>query len=282
VTIDQALARARAILQEAGVPDPDLDAELLLRHVLGFDRARVIAEGRSPLPSEAEPRFEALLQARARRQPLQHLLGRQAFWKHDFLVGPDVLIPRPETELVVEESLRLLEGLDRPVVADVGTGSGCIALSLAGEREDAEVHAIDVSGAALVVARANAEMLGLTHRVAFYEGDLLAPVAERAGRIDLVASNPPYADPSERETLAPEVRDHEPGLALFPPGDAYSIYRRLLPEARVALRPGGGLVLEIGLGMADEVRGLAEAVGFTVEIVRPDLQGIPRVVVARR
>jgi release factor glutamine methyltransferase len=281
VTIDEAIERAAEKLRAAGVPTPELDSELLLRHVLGFDRALIVTLGRSPLSLEAEKSFAALVEGRAARRPLQHLVGTQAFWKHEFLVTPDVLIPRPETELVVEESLRLLAGHDRPVVVDVGTGSGCIALSLAAERPDAEVHAIDRSPAALAVARTNADRLGLS-RVAFHEGDLLAPLGRAAARLDLVVSNPPYADPDDRHTLAPEVRDHEPPMALFPPDDAYSIYRRLAPEAFAALRPGGGLVLEIGLGMDREVTAIVTAAGFAVDAVRPDLQGIPRTVVARR
>jgi release factor glutamine methyltransferase len=281
VTIDEAIERAAEKLRTAGVSTPDLDAELLLRHVLGFDRARIIAESRLPLSFEAEEHFASLVDARAARRPLQHLVGTQAFWKHEFLVTPDVLIPRPETELVVEESLRLLAGHDRPVVVDVGTGSGCIALSLAAERPDAEVHAIDRSPAALAVARINADRLGLSARVAFHEGDLLAPLRPRVTGLDLIVSNPPYAAPADRHTLAPEVRDHEPPMALFPPDDAYSIYRRLVPEAFVALRPRGGLVLEIGLGMDQEVIAIVAAAGFAVDAVRPDLQGIPRTVVAR-
>ena len=282
MTIDEAIERAAEKLRTAGVSTPELDAELLLRHVLGFDRARIIAEGRFPLSVEAEKRFATLVDGRTRRRPLQHLVGTQAFWKHEFLVTPDVLIPRPETELVVEESLRLLAGHDRPVVVDVGTGSGCIALSLAAERPDAEMHAIDRSPAALAVARANADRLGLSARVAFHEGDLLAPLGRAAAHLDLIVSNPPYADPAGRQGLAPEVRDHEPPMALFPPDDAYSIYRRLAPEAFAALRPGGGLVLEIGLGMDREVTAIVAAAGFTVDAIKPDLQGIPRTVVARR
>ena len=145
---------------------------------------------------------------------------------------PDVLIPRPETELLVEAALELLRAAARPVIADVGTGSGCIALALAAEREDAEVHATDLSEAALAVARDNERRLGLEGRVAWQLGDLLEPVAAAIrGRVDLVVSNPPYVDQAERDSLAPEVRDHEPELALFPPGDALSVYRRLVPAA---------------------------------------------------
>jgi release factor glutamine methyltransferase len=282
VTIDEAIARAAFTLRTAGVETPELDAELLLRHVLGFDRAKLVAEGRSALPEGATSRYEAVVRERAARRPLQHLVGTQAFWKHEFLVGPDVLIPRPETELVVEESLRFLADLKAPVVVDVGTGSGCIALSLAAERRDAFVHAVDISEAALRVARANADRLALAGRVSFYEGDLLEPVTALRGRVDLVVSNPPYVDSASRPDLGPEVRDGDPALALFPPGEPYSLYRRLATEALALLRPGGGLIVEVGAGMAAEVERTVEGAGLAVSKVRPDLQGIPRALVALR
>lgn len=282
VTIAQALERAAVMLRRAGVSTPELDAELLLRHVLRWDRARVVAEGPSALPEEAEPRFLALVRERASRRPLQHLVGTQAFWKADFLVSPDVLIPRPETELLVEEALRFLAGRKHPVIVDVGTGSGCIALSLAAERLDAEVHAVDLSPAALAVAAANADRLRLRSRVAFHLGDLLSPLQALRGRVDLVASNPPYVNPAHRASLAPEVRDHEPALALFPDGEPCLAYRRLVPGAHELLGPGGGLILEVGQGMDQEVSAIAVDAGFRIETVRKDLQGIPRTVVAVR
>lgn len=194
----------------------------------------------------------------------------------------DVLIPRPETEGLVEASLELLGGRDEPVVVDVGTGSGCIALSLAADIAVSRVHAIDLSAAALVVARENARRLGLEGRVTFHQGDLLQPVDRLFGTIDLIVSNPPYVDPEEAGSLAPEVRDHEPAQALFPPGDRLAVYRRLFPGAGAALAAGGALVLEIGHGMAPEVSALARESGFVVDRVLPDLQGIPRTLVAHR
>lgn len=177
-------------------------------------------------------------------------------------------------------SLEVLAGRESPVVVDVGTGTGCIALSLAAEVAGARVHAVDVSAAALDVARANLLRLGVEGRVTFHLGDLLEPVARLWGTVDLIVSNPPYVDPQEAASLAPEVRDHEPALALFPPGDRFAVYRRLVPEAARALVAGGTLVLEIGQGMAPGVTALAEASGFRVDRVLPDLQGIARTVVA--
>jgi release factor glutamine methyltransferase len=281
-SVAAALELGAARLRAAGVPAPAFDAELLLRHVLGWDRAAVLVGSAAPLPAEPRARYEALLAERERRRPLQHLTGTQAFWRHEFLVTPDVLIPRPETELVVEAALGLLRLAPAPVIVDVGTGSGCIALCLAAELPGAEVHATEVSREALAVAEANAHRLGLAGRVHFHEGDLLEPLAALAGRLDLVASNPPYVGEDERETLAPEVRDHEPAPALFPPGDRYSIIRRLVPAAARLLRPAGHLVLEVGLGMSREAAALCRAAGLAVTAVKPDLQGIPRAIVARR
>ncbi|HEY5908181.1 MAG TPA: peptide chain release factor N(5)-glutamine methyltransferase [Vicinamibacteria bacterium] len=286
MTITQALAGAAEMLRAAGVPSPEADAERLLRHALGWDRARLLAEGRASLPAPEAGAFEALLAERARRRPLQHLVGTQAFWKHDFLVTPDVLIPRPETELIVEEALRALAGRDRPLLVDVGTGSGCIALSLAAELPGAVVHAVDLSAAALAVARSNARRLGLEGRVHFHEGDLLDPVlAARPAEacIDLVVSNPPYVDPADRPSLAPEVRDHEPALALFPPGpDVYRLYERLAAQAFGSLSEDGALIVEVGMGMEPEVRRRVGRAGFQAIEGRRDLQGIPRILIARR
>jgi release factor glutamine methyltransferase len=283
VRVADALADAERALRDAGVPDPERDAQRLLRHALGWDAAALVSRSRELVAATALARFESLVAERSRRVPLQHLVGAVEFWRRDFLVSPAALIPRPETELLVERALRALPAGRAPVVVDVGTGTGCIALSIAAERPDARVHAVDVSGDALALARENARRLGLEGRVAFHEGDLLAPVASLAGQADLIASNPPYLDASEMDTLAVEVRDHEPRVALLPPdGNRYSIYRRLLPQACRWLRPDGLLLLEIGLGMEQKLRALCASAGLCVVEVLPDLQAIPRVVVARR
>ena len=282
MTVAALLFDAAATLAAAGVEAPDRDAERLLRHVLGWDRARLIAHPEHDVPAELAASFGALLARRASREPLQYILGTQAFWKHEFLVTPAVLIPRPETEILVETSLELLRGIERPRVVDVGTGSGCVALSLAAERPDAELHATDTSAPALGVAIENARRLGLEGRVAFHHGDLLAPVARFAGRIDLVVSNPPYVDPAERKALAPEVRDHEPALALFPPGDPLSVYRRLARASASSLRPGGWLVVELGQGQASSVQAACRDEGLGPTRLDRDLAGIPRSLAARR
>lgn len=282
MTVLEALRRSGARLRSAGVPSPEHDAEVLLRHVLGWDRARLVAEGPAPLAPADEASFLRLVDERARRRPLQHLTGIQWFWKLELRVTSDVLVPRPETELLVEAALELLEDVERPLVVDVGTGSGCIALSLASERPDATVHATDISEAALAVARDNALRLGLDGHVTFRRGDLLEPVGALTGRLDLILSNPPYVSMAEWHTLAPEVRLHDPRPALIPPGDRLSVYRRLAPAAAHFLHRGGALAVEIGRGMEDEVRRELEGAGLQVTGVRPDLAGIPRVLIARR
>lgn len=282
MTVADALADAAHQLRAAGVAEAQLDAELLLRHVTGWDRAAVLARPEVEVPSQALSRYRSLVEERARRRPLQHLTGIQAFWRHEFVVTPDVLIPRPETEVLVEASLALLHVRPRSVVVDVGTGSGCIALSLAAEAGEAQVHATDLSPRALAVARQNAEKLGLAEHVRFHEGDLLEPLGRIEGRLDLVVSNPPYVDPADAPALPPEVRDHEPALALFPPGEPLAIFRRLLAQAARFLRPGGHVIVEVGHGQSDLVAGLGAAAGLVVERVLYDLSRVPRAVVARR
>jgi release factor glutamine methyltransferase len=281
LTVAAALQRCAARLSGAGIADAALDAELLLRHVTGWDRATLLASPTAKLATEPASRLRKLVEERARRRPLQHLTGTQWFWRHELHVTPDVLIPRPETELLVEAVLEVLDGAARPLAVDVGTGSGCIALSLAAELPEARIHATDISRAALSVAEQNAVRLGLAERVCFHAGDLLEPLMHLAGRFHLVVSNPPYVDPSEAASLAPEVRDHEPHVAVFAPLQRYSVYCRLVPQARQLLGPGGRLVLEVGQAMSDEVSRICSQAGFDVERIVPDLQAIPRVVVAR-
>ena len=276
------LAAAAARLREAGIETGALDAELLVRHVLGWDRAVLLTRTRDALDGVAATEILRLVEERAARRPLQHLTGSQAFWRHEFFVTKDVLVPRPETEILVEAALAVLAPGQAPMVVDVGTGSGNIALSLAAERPDAEVHAVDISSAALQVARENARRLGLLSAVRFHEGDMLSPWSGRGPLFHLVASNPPYVDALEVEALAPEVRDHEPRQALVPPGSTLSIYERLAPQAASVLLPGGHLIVEVGAGQAAAVSAIAARASLQVTRVISDLQGIPRTIVARK
>jgi release factor glutamine methyltransferase len=260
--------------------DAEKDAERLVRFVLGISRAEVFAHPERLLSSEEERRVRSLVRERARHVPLQHLLGSQPFWRHEFKVSRDVLIPRPETEILVEAALAALEGRKAPRIVDVGTGSGCIGLSIAAALPDAEVHLVDISPSALALARENARLLEVEPRIKFHLGDLLAPFRGSPGSFDLVASNPPYVSAEEVALLAPEVRDHEPRIALVAPGDRASLYRRLAPEAAILLRDGGIFALEIGAGMRDEIVPIVEGAGFVETRVLPDLQGIPRTILA--
>jgi release factor glutamine methyltransferase len=250
--------------------------------VLGWTRADVVTRSTEAVPREAAQLFWEAVEQRSRRRPLQHLTGTQAFWRHELIVTPDVLVPRPETELLVETALDKLRDLAAPVIVDVGTGSGCIALALAAERPDAEVHATDLSPAALRVARGNAARLGLESRVEFHEGDLLQPMATHAGSVDLVVSNPPYVTDEEWTRLEPEVRDHDPRMALVPPEGVSSVYARLARGAAAVVRGGGWLLVEIGAGLDRVVADRMASEGFTDVFVRADLRGIGRLVGGRR
>jgi release factor glutamine methyltransferase len=284
LTVDHALDIAIARLRAGGVDHPSLDGELLLRHVLGWDRAEVLTRRGDALSPGDEARFLDLVAARAQRRPLQHLTGTQAFWHHEFVVGPAVLIPRPETELLVEASLGLLEKTTAPRVIDVGTGSGCIVLSLAAERPDAILVATDLSAAALRVARENASRMNFADRVRFVRGDLLDAFRSDAVAppFDLVVSNPPYVNEAEWRDLPPEVRDHDPRSALVPPEGVAALYGRLMAGAARVLRPGGTVAVEVGAGQSGAVAAQAARAGFVAPSTLRDLQGIPRVVVGTR
>jgi release factor glutamine methyltransferase len=280
MTARDALRIAEPRLAQAGIPRPDLDAERLLRFALDCDQAHLIAHPERILDASQKRTFLESIARRCRREPLQHIVGEQEFWRHSFEVSPAALIPRPETEGLMEAALQCLAGTKRPIVVDVGTGTGCLALSLAAERRDAEVHAVDISPQALELAQRNARRLRQSG-VHFHLGSWLDPVAALVGRIDLVISNPPYVDPTTPD-LAPEVADHDPALALFPAGGVYAAYETLVPQAATSLRPGGWLVLELGAGLADGVAQIVSGSGLCVHDVSADLQGIPRTLVAQR
>lgn len=277
----EAIASARAVLAQSGIPPADaaIDAEVLARHVLGWDRARLLAYGRDPAPPHFSEDFNALVQRRGRREPVAMILGRREFWGLDFEVTPDVLVPRPETELVVEEALAFARSHTCRSAVDVGTGSGCIAVALAGELPGLRITAIDTSRAALAVAARNAASHGVAERISFVEGDVLDPVCVP---VDLIVSNPPYVPEVDAATLAPDVLRFEPHMALFGGGDGFDVLRRLFNDAHARLAPGGRLIVEFGFGQATELRELAIDSGWDVIRVREDLQGIPRTAVLAR
>ena len=287
----QALRAAIAKLEAAKIDQARLQAEVLAFHVLGCDRAYLIAHPERDLTDAEQSQYDKFIARRAAGEPLQYITGHQEFWKADFLVTPAVLIPRPETEHLIEAALALIRsaahlsrenrvaGGEAPSlkIIDVGTGSGAIAVTLARELPQAEVHAVDLSPAALELARRNAERLGA--RVYFAQSDLLAAVARDAG-FDFVVSNPPYVATSEWAAVQEVVRRHEPSLALFAGDDGLDVIRRLIPQAAEILRPGGWLLFEIGYAQWDAVRALLK--DWNDVHSAADLAGIPRVVLARK
>jgi release factor glutamine methyltransferase len=278
VQLKQALDQAVSNLISQNVPSPRMNAELLLMFTLGCDRAHLFAHPERELSVEESTRYDAALGERARGVPAQYITGHQEFWGMDLIVSPAVLIPRPETEHVVETVLNLIPVPGSGIrIADVGTGSGAIALALAGEFPRAEIHATDISSVALEIAKANATRLELNDRVQFHNTDLLAGLS---GRFDLVVSNPPYVGESEEDQVQLEVRKFEPRHAVFAGPKGIEVIARLIPQALEVLRPGGWIVFEISGTIADEVQPLLK--DWDDFGIIPDLQGIPRVVRARK
>ena len=256
------------------------DAEALLLHHIGRNRAWLLAHRDDEYGGCSAIGYAALVDRRLRGEPIQYITGEAEFYGLPFGVTPAVLIPRPETEHLVEKVIDLCRGIERPRIVDVGAGSGAIAVALAHEVTHSQVTAIDISSDALAIARDNAGRNGVAERVRFLQGDLLAPVAGE--QFDIVASNPPYVSIHDQNTLDVEVRDHEPHTALFAGPDGLAIYRRLIPQAFGALVPCGHIALEIGYDQRNAIRELLTASGFqNIEFI-PDLQGIARVAVARR
>ncbi|HRC84148.1 MAG TPA: peptide chain release factor N(5)-glutamine methyltransferase [Thermoanaerobaculia bacterium] len=275
--VGQLLDRARARLREAPHQPSPREALLLLGHVLGCSEAQVLARSREPLECEPRERFESLLERRLAGEPMAYLKGRREFYGREFGVDSRTLIPRPETEHLVEAALALPLPA-APRILDLGTGSGILAITLAAELPQARVVAVDLSLDALAVARANARMLG-PGRVALAATDLAS--ALELGAFDLVVSNPPYVALEEAVGLSPEVRDYEPGLALFATEGGLAIHRRLLERA-AGLRPGAFLAFEIGDGQLEGVLALAEPQPVELVEARKDYASKPRVVVLKR
>jgi release factor glutamine methyltransferase len=282
MTIHDLVQGARARFMEAGINAnlASLDAEVLARKVLGWDRARFITERYEPATSSFLLNFEHVVARRVRREPISYITGTREFWGIDFEVTPDVLIPRPETELIIEEALERIETNSRPVILDVGTGSGCIAVVLAREIPGARVVATDVSGGALEVARRNAARHGVTDRIRFVETSFLDGIDDAA---DLIVSNPPYVPSVSAPGLTPEVRDYEPGVALFGGEDGLENLRRVIEASLPRLLPGGWLIMEFGYGQDEQVAKLVpEYPGLTLTKIRHDLQDIPRTAIIRK
>jgi release factor glutamine methyltransferase len=276
VNLQAALRAGVEHLEENGVGSPRMNAEVLLMFVLGCDRAHLYAHPERGLTDDEQTRYQEALAERARGVPAQYITGHQEFWGLDLVVTPAVLIPRPETEHLVETVIELARGMASPRIVDVGTGSGCVTLALARELPAAVIQATEISPAALEIARANAARLQLAERVRFHETDLLAGLPD--ADFDIVASNPPYVGESEYDKVQLEVRKFEPRSAVFAGHDGMDVIRRLVPEARRALRPGGWLAIEIGYSQSESAGGLLRSWRDVHTVA--DLQGIPRVIVA--
>jgi len=281
ITIKPTLEAATARLRAAGVSDARRNAELLLAELLEIDAGALFLRRGEGLDPAQAGRFGEPIERWAKREPLQHITGRQEFYGLSFRVDRRVLVPRPETEGLVDAVLD--SGLsEHGRVADLGTGSGCVAVAVAVSRSDLELLALDRSEAALVVARENAEALGVAAQIDFRRGDLAAPPAEWRGTMHAVVCNPPYVSEAEWAGLEPEVRDHDPREALVPGPTGLEAYRVLAPAVFELLRDRGKLVLELGAGQADAVGELVRMAGLRTLQIQPDLNGIPRVLVAEK
>jgi len=284
-TISQAIAEGAGRFREPRIHEERRTAGVLLCHVLGIDRTYLLTRSEEQIDEARYREYLALVERRATGEPLQYITGHQEFYGLDFTVTPDVLIPRPETEFLAERVIKLVRELrnETPLIVDLGTGSGCIAVTLALHLPGARVIAIDSSNAALDVARANAERHGARDRIEFVEGDLLAPLLERhlEAAVDVLTSNPPYVGEDRPELIQREVSEWEPHAALFGGADGLDFYRRLLLDAPRYLKPDGYLVFEIGYGQLDAILELIDRSALELVDVTHDLQGLPRTLALR-
>lgn len=264
-------------LQNKGVDNPRLDAERLLSHLLEMDRVHLYLNFDRPMEAAELDAYRALVKRRAAREPLQYILGETEFWSLPMTVNPSVLIPRADTEVLVEEAIARLS--DTASLLDAGAGSGAIGIALAHEKPGIDVTALDLSPAALKVVQCNAQRNDVAERVSLLEGDLCRLPAQRW---DMIVSNPPYVPEDTYPTLMPEVRDFEPSLAVTIAGDGLACYRALATQAETALNPGGWLLVEVGVDQAKAVLQLFEQAGLTECFSRADYGGIERVVGGRR
>ena len=284
MTLHETLAAARQRLVAAGIAEHEaaIDVDVYARTILGWDRARILTELHAAAPAALEPRFSEWLSRREQKEPSAYIIGSREFWGLHFEVSPAVLIPRPESEFIVEEALALMNarnGNHAPWIADVGTGSGCIAVALAHTVPDARVVATDISGDALAVARRNARRNGVGDRVHFVETSYMDGIE---GRFDVITSNPPYVKEQDRQYASRAVVRYEPHVALFGGDDGLSGVRAVLDGARFRLAQGGWLIFEFGLGQDDEIRELVDTYPeYRLDRIRDDLQGIPRTAVVQ-
>ena len=280
ISIAEALHSAWRILDRAGVPEARREAGSLLSFILGKDRTFLISHAEDQLSDDSLRRFRENVERRAAGEPLQYITGVQDFFGREFRVTADVLIPRPETELLVEAALEVA-GPDA-FICDVGTGSGCIAITLLREIREARAVAVDKSAAAIAVAKLNAQNLSVSDRLEILISDCFDALDSSRYQFDLVVSNPPYVSEAMMSGLQREVRDHEPLVALSPGADGLSVIRRLLQETPDFLKACGYLIMEIGFDQGETVKELIDNSVWHLPDIKPDLQGIPRIVVLQR
>jgi release factor glutamine methyltransferase len=268
--------------RDAGLDSANIDARMLIGHVLSLDHTALVTAGDRPLGAEERKAIAALARRRLAREPVARIIGSKEFWSLPLRINTSTLVPRPETETVVEVALAAIDASGPRTralrIADLGTGSGALLLALLSELPNASGIGTDTSLDALIMARANAQRLGIT-RAAFVAGDMARPLS---APLDLIVSNPPYIASAEFAALAPEVRAFDPRSALDGGADGLDCYRSLSASAPALLKPGGALVVEIGAGQADDVARLFSAAGLALEPPQPDLNGIPRVLLARK
>ena len=289
-TVIKALTWAETYLKRFKIPEAKIDAEYLLSHILKCKRQELYLNPDTQLTNQEINTFKGFIQKRSKREPLQYIIGEEEFRGLVFKVTRDVLIPRPETELLVEEAVSLISNLQtpapkQPTIIDLCTGSGCIAVSIAKEIEECRVYATDISEKALAIAKENAKRHSVENRISFLQGSFLEPLKGKGleGKIDIMLSNPPYVSKKDMKKLQPEIKEYEPPLALYGGEDGLDSYRTIIPEALTYLKNGGYLILEIGYGQAEGVKelfGKNLAYG-EIEIIK-DLSGIERVVKAKR
>ena len=280
ISIAEAILQGANKLRKAGVPEARREAGSLLAFLLDKDRTFILSHADDPISGEQEMLFHEFLDARAQGEPAQYITGRQDFFGLEFEVTPDVLIPRPETELLVEAAIKIVRSEEKVSFCDVGTGSGCIAITLLTRLPLAFAIAVDVSTAALDIAKRNAARHRVTDRVEFLLSDCFDSIPQQS--FDLIVSNPPYVAEDAVATLQREVRDFEPRIALTAGGDGLDVIRRLVRDARDYLKPGGHLLFEIGFDQHEAVGGLIDAQVWEMLDIHQDLQGIPRTVALRK
>ena len=282
-TIAQAIVEAAQILRQAGVPEARREAASLLEHIMGRDRTFLITHAESALASSEVRRLRDMVERRAAGEPLQYITGHQGFYGLDFEVTPDVLIPRPETELLVETALGILDKAEKPpLICDVGTGSGCIPISILHERPFAQAIGLDISLPALRVAARNSARHNVRERLALVASDCFAALRSDRAPFSMIVSNPPYIAEAAHAELQREVRDHEPRVALTPGGNGLSVIRHLITDAPRFLDSGGHLLMEIGFDQHEAVGEIIDRQVWELLDIHKDLQGIPRIVVLKK